>query len=57
MVRDPRDVVTSQRGRWGGAAQHVVSTTDAWRRSAALAREREAMLREQRQSGGEKAPR
>jgi len=40
MVRDPRDVVTSQRGRWGGAAQHVVSTTDAWRRSAALARER-----------------
>ena len=40
MVRDPRDVVTSQRGRWGAAAQHVVSTTDAWRRSAALARRR-----------------
>ena len=40
MIRDPRDVVTSQRGRWGAAAQHVVSTTDAWRCSAALARQR-----------------
>jgi hypothetical protein len=40
MIRDPRDVVTSQRGMWGAAAQHVVSTTDAWRRSAALARRR-----------------
>jgi len=38
MVRDPRDVVTSSRARWGAAAQHVVSATDAWRRSAALGR-------------------
>ena len=40
MIRDPRDVIVSQRGMWGAAAQHVVSTTDAWRRSAALARRR-----------------
>jgi len=37
MVRDPRDVVSSQRAIWGSEAQHVVSTTYAWRRSAALA--------------------
>jgi hypothetical protein len=44
MIRDPRDVVTSQRAMWGARAQHVVSTIDAWRRSAALAR-REALAR------------
>jgi hypothetical protein len=38
MIRDPRDVVASQRASWGWVAQHVVSTTDTWRRSAALAR-------------------
>jgi hypothetical protein len=40
MIRDPRDVVASQRAMWGPRAQHVVSTTDSWRRSAALARRR-----------------
>ena len=38
MLRDPRDIVTSQRGMWGPRAQHIVSTIDSWRRSAALAR-------------------
>lgn len=40
MIRDPRDVVASQRAMWGAEAPHVVSTTDRWRRSAALARRR-----------------
>jgi hypothetical protein len=38
MIRDPRDVVASQRGMWGRRAQHIVSTIDAWRKSAAIAR-------------------
>jgi hypothetical protein len=38
MVRDPRDVLASQRAAWGRRAQHIVSTVDAWRRSAGLAR-------------------
>lgn len=36
MVRDPRDVLASQRATWGRLAQHIVSTADDWRRSAAL---------------------
>jgi len=38
MIRDPRDIVTSQRVQWGRAAQHIAATTAAWRQSAALAR-------------------
>jgi hypothetical protein len=38
MIRDPRDVVASQRAMWGRTAQHVAATAAAWRRSAALAR-------------------
>src|SRR5262245_8536139 len=38
MIRDPRDIVVSQRAMWGGRAQHVVSMTGVWRRSAELAR-------------------
>jgi hypothetical protein len=38
MVRDPRDVLASQRAAWGRAAQHIVSTVDDWRGSVALAR-------------------
>src|SRR5262245_50540472 len=40
MVRDPRDVLASQRARWGRTAQHVVSTVEDWRRSVTLARRR-----------------
>jgi hypothetical protein len=38
MMRDPRDVLASQRAAWGRRAQHIVSTVDDWRRSAALGR-------------------
>ncbi len=38
MVRDPRDILASQRAAWGRRAQHIVSTIDDWRRSAALGR-------------------
>ncbi len=38
MVRDPRDVLASQRARWGRPAQHIVSTVEDWRRSVTLAR-------------------
>jgi hypothetical protein len=41
MIRDPRDVVASQRRMWGADAQHVVSTIDVWRRSAVMARRRQ----------------
>jgi len=42
MIRDPRDVLASQRAMWGRRAQHLVSTTDDWRRSAGLARRQAA---------------
>jgi len=42
MIRDPRDVVVSQRMMWGRRARHVASMTDLWRRSAELARLRTA---------------
>ncbi len=45
MLRDPRDVLASQRAMWGSRAQHIVSTTYDWRRSAALARRHEAVHR------------
>ncbi len=38
LVRDPRDVLASQRAASGRLAQHVVSTVEAWRRSARQAR-------------------
>ena len=45
MLRDPRDVLASQRAMWGSRAQHIVSTTHDWRRSAALARRHQAVHR------------
>jgi hypothetical protein len=45
MLRDPRDVLASQRAIWGSRAQHIVSTTHDWRRSAALARRHQALHR------------
>jgi hypothetical protein len=45
MLRDPRDVLASQRAIWGARAQHIVSTTHDWRRSAALARHHQAVHR------------
>ena len=45
MLRDPRDVIASQRAMWGSRAQHIVSTTHDWRRSAALARRHQAVHR------------
>ena len=45
MLRDPRDVLASQRAIWGSRAQHIVSTTHDWRRSAALARRHQAVHR------------
>jgi hypothetical protein len=39
MIRDPRDVIASQRAVWGARAQHLVSTVQDWRRSATLARQ------------------
>ena len=45
MLRDPRDVLASQRAMWGSRAQHIVSTTYDWRRSAALARRNQAVHR------------
>jgi len=45
MLRDPRDVLASQRAMWGARAQHIVSTTHDWRRSAALARRNQAVHR------------
>lgn len=45
MVRDPRDVLASQRAIWGSRAQHIVSTTYDWRCSAALARRHQAVYR------------
>jgi hypothetical protein len=45
MLRDPRDVLASQRAMWGSRAQHIVSTTHDWRRSAALARHHQAVHR------------
>jgi hypothetical protein len=41
MIRDPRDVLASQRATWGRAAQHIVSTVADWRRSADIARRRQ----------------
>ena len=43
MLRDPRDILASQRAMWGSRAQHIVSTTHDWRRSAALARRHQAV--------------
>ena len=43
MLRDPRDVLASQRAIWGHRAQHIVSTTYDWRRSAAVARRHQAV--------------
>jgi hypothetical protein len=45
MLRDPRDVLASQRAIWGPSAQHIVSTTHDWRRSAALARRHQVVHR------------
>jgi hypothetical protein len=45
MLRDPRDVLASQRAMWGPRAQHIVSTTHDWRRSATLARRHQAVHR------------
>jgi len=45
MLRDPRDVLASQRAMWGSRAQHIVSTIYDWRRSAALARHHQALYR------------
>ncbi|HEV8438214.1 MAG TPA: sulfotransferase [Methylomirabilota bacterium] len=38
MVRDPRDVIVSQRSRAKMSRQHIASVVDAWRRSVELAR-------------------
>jgi hypothetical protein len=45
MLRDPRDILASQRAMWGSRAQHIVSTTHDWRRSAALAQRHQAVHR------------